>query len=77
MKTSQLISLVAASSALTLVGCSNTTNAPPPQSMHLPADAKPTKIPTTVDEKIKAIENAPLPKEEQEKAIAKVKAGNL
>lgn len=42
-----------------------------------PRNDAPPKIPTTVDEKIQAIEKSPLPPDRKKEEIAKVRAGQL
>lgn len=60
-----------------LVGCGDSVNNAPPAAAMAPRNDPPTKIPTTVDEKIAAIERSPLPEDQKKKAIEQVKSSKL
>lgn len=55
-------------------GCGESPSAPPPQAT-IPRNDPPAKIPTTKEEKVAAINRAPIPEEQKKREIAKVMAG--
>ncbi|RYG33652.1 hypothetical protein EON81_17660 [bacterium] len=60
-----------------IAGCGDDSGtAPPPQAM-APRDTAPTKIPTTKEEKIEAINKAPMSEDQKKAAIEKVNSGSL
>ncbi len=69
-------SALALAATLLLAGCGDSASTPPPQAM-APRDTAHPKVPSTMDEKIKAIENAGIPEAQKKDAIAKVKSGAL
>lgn len=69
-------SVLALATALLMAGCGDSADTRPPQAM-VPRDTAHPKVPTTVDEKIKAIEGSGIPEAQKKDAIAKVRAGAL
>lgn len=62
---------------VTLLGCGSSNNPPDAFMQPRPAPPAPRKTPTTVEEKIAAIQSAPIPDKDKEAAIARVKSGQL
>jgi len=75
MKATILVLALAAS--LLLAGCGDSANTTPPPQAMAPRDSTPPKIPSTVDEKIKAIQDSGIPEAQKKEAIEKVKSGAL
>jgi ABC-type uncharacterized transport system auxiliary subunit len=76
LKHAALLPLLA--STFVLAGCDNTDNRRPASAAPIPeTPAAPTKIPTTPEEKIQAIQNSSLPQKQKDAEIARVRAGQL
>ncbi|RYG23951.1 hypothetical protein EON82_12400 [bacterium] len=70
--------LVSAAAILALVGCGNSVDNRPPAAAMAPRSAPaPVKPPTTVEEKVAAIQKSPLSEEQKKAAIEKVRSGGL
>jgi hypothetical protein len=72
-----MISILALTGLLGLCGCGDSVDNTPPRSAITPHPGPPPKIPTTVDEKIKAINGSSMPEAQKKQEIEKVKAGSL
>lgn len=79
MMSLRILTLTSAFAAtLLLGGCGDSVNNAPPASAMTPhAPTAPPKMPTTTEEKIQAINKAPLSDEEKKAAIDRVNSGKL
>ena len=73
--TTLVVSMVA---VLALAGCGDSGGNAPPAAAMAPRPAPVVqKIPTTVEEKVQAIQNSSAPEKEKQIAIQKVRSGSL
>ena len=63
--------------SISVVGCSGSADTERPALAPPITSAAPKKVPTTMDEKIEAIQNAAIPEDQKKAAIEKVRSGGL